>query len=376
MAHMSTRGDRSRPAPDRAGDADAAKTSRRARRDTGYVGESPADDDEVGRSIPRGDAAVEDVTVAMRHLRTVEEAEEATAEEEDRGAHADDERDDDDAMATARPEPRGEWTTKPATETSWRGDGRVAAWLAERERKANKRALGPLRRARKELEWITRRRSAQIANYRRDRKIEIEEQREAMAQAKVASYGAAAKDGADVVTTNDRVGVIEDAAAVIERSRAIARLPARVSVPRFNAAGGARRTTRGGRKKKTSAALPWVTAPARANRRSRTDGSQRVEHATPTARGSSTSEASGSRLGCSCRWRATTRRFQGTPRGATRRCSGARPTTRGKKRRRGGGEPPTFQSFSSEGICLGICSRLCMRERRRRPCDDTYNTSD
>ena len=27
-------------------------------------------------------------------------------------------------------------TTKPATETCWRGDGRVAAWLAERERKA------------------------------------------------------------------------------------------------------------------------------------------------------------------------------------------------------------------------------------------------
>ena len=134
---MSTRGGCSRPAPDRAGDADAAKTSRRARRDTGYVGESPADDGEVGRSIPRGCAAVEDVTVAMRHLRTVEEAEEATAEEEDRGAHADDERDDDDAMATARSEPRGEWTTKPATETSWRGDGRVAAWLAERERKAN-----------------------------------------------------------------------------------------------------------------------------------------------------------------------------------------------------------------------------------------------
>ena len=295
MAHMSTRGGRSHPAPDRAGDASAAKTSRRVRRDTGYVGESPADlPGEVGSSIPRGDAAVEDVTVAMRHLRTVEEAEEATAEEEDRGAHADVERDDDHATATARPEPPlpsgggGEWTTKPATETSWRGDRRVAAWLAERERKANKRALGPLRRARKELEWITRRRSAQIANYRRDRKIEIEEQREAMAQAKVASYGAAAKDGADSVsTTNDRVGVIEDAAAMIERSRAIARLPARVSVPRFNAAGGARRTTRGGRKKKTSAALPWVTAPARANRRSRTDPpgkeSQRCahEHAPP-----------------------------------------------------------------------------------------------
>ena len=291
MAHMSTRGGCSRPAPDRAGDADAAKTSRRPRRDTGYVGESPADDGEVGGSIPRGCAAVEDVTVAMRHLRTVEEAEEATAEEEDRGAHADDERDDDDATATVRPEPPlpsggggVEWTTKPATETCWRGDGRVAAWLAERERKANKRALGPLRRARKELEWITRRRSAQIANYRRDRKIEIEEQREAMAQAKVASYGAAAKDGADVSTTNNRIGVIEDAAAIIERSRAIARLPARVSVPRFNAAGGARRTTRGGRKKKTSAALPWVTAPARANRRSRTDGSQRVEHAPHGAR--------------------------------------------------------------------------------------------
>ena len=288
MAHMSTRGGCSRPAPDRAGDADAAKTSRRARRDTGYVGESPADDGEVGRSIPRGCAAVEDVTVAMRHLRTVEEAEEATAEEEDRGAHADDERDDDDATATVCPEPPlpsggggVEWTTKPATETCWRGDGRVAAWLAERERKANKRALGPLRRARKELEWITRRRSAQIANYRRDRKIEIEEQREAMAQAKVASYGAAAKDGADVSTTNNRIGVIEDAAAIIERSRAIARLPARVSVPRFNAAGGARRTTRGGRKKKTSAALPWVTAPARANRRSRTDPSS-GSHTQPT----------------------------------------------------------------------------------------------
>lgn len=294
---MSTRGGRSGPAPDRAGDADASKTSRRPRRDTGYVGESPADDGEVGSSILRGDAAVEDVTVSMRHLRTVEEAEEATAEEEDRGAHADDERDDDDATATAtaRPEPPlpsgggVEWTTKPATETSWRGDGRVAAWLAERERKANKRALGPLRRARKELEWITRRRSAQIANYRRDRKIEIEEQREAMAQAKVASYGAAAKDGADSVsTTDDRIGVIEDAAAMIERSRAIARLPARVSVPRFNAGGGARRTTRGGRKKKTSAALPWVTAPARANRRSRTDPgkeSQRCAHEhAPTAR--------------------------------------------------------------------------------------------
>ena len=375
MAHMSTRGDRSRPAPDRAGDADAAKTSRRPRRDTGYVGESPADDDEVGRSIPRGDAAVEDVTVAMRHLRTVEEAEEATAEEEDRGAHADDERDDDDAMATARPEPRGEWTTKPATETSWRGDGRVAAWLAERERKANKRALGPLRRARKELEWITRRRSAQIANYRRDRKIEIEEQREAMAQAKVASYGAAAKDGADVVTTNDRVGVIEDAAAVIERSRAIARLPARVSVPRFHAAGGARRTTRAAGRRRPPPRSRGSPRP-RERTGAREPTARKGLNTPPTARGSSTSEASGSRLGCSCRWRATTRRFQGTPRGATRRCSGARPTTRGKKRRRGGGEPPTFQSFSSEGICLGICSRLCMRERRRRPCDDTYNTSD
>ena len=101
-----------------------------------------------------------------------------------------------------------------------------------------------------------------------------------MAQAKVASYGAAAKDGA----------------AIIERTRAIARLPARVSVPRFNAAGGARRTTRGGRKKKTSAALPWVTAPARANRRSRTDRAALAHQ--PTPRGSSTSEASGSRRGC------------------------------------------------------------------------------
>ena len=43
------------------------------------------------------------------------------------------------------------------------------------------------------------------------------------------------QDGADVSTTNNRTA-IEDAAAIIERSRAIARLPARVSVPRFNAA--------------------------------------------------------------------------------------------------------------------------------------------
>ena len=140
------------------------------------------------------------------------------------------------------------------------GGRRPSRGVARRARAQGEQgALGPLRRARKELEWITRRRSAQIANYRRDRKIEIEEQREAMAQAKVASAGAAAKDGADVSTTNNRVGVIEDAAAIIERSRAIARLPARVSVPR-SAAGGARRTTRGGRKKKTSRGSPRLRA--------------------------------------------------------------------------------------------------------------------
>ena len=372
---MSTRGDRSRPAPDRAGDADAAKTSRRPRRDTGYVGESPADDDEVGRSIPRGDAAVEDVTVAMRHLRTVEEAEEATAEEEDRGAHADDERDDDDAMATARPEPRGEWTTKPATETSWRGDGRVAAWLAERERKANKRALGPLRRARKELEWITRRRSAQIANYRRDRKIEIEEQREAMAQAKVASYGAAAKTGR---TSRRRTTASASSRTRRPSSSARARSPAcpRASASRGSTPPVARGAPRGAAGRRRPPPRSRGSPRPRERTGAREPTARKGLNTPPTARGSSTSEASGSRLGCSCRWRATTRRFQGTPRGATRRCSGARPTTRGKKRRRGGGEPPTFQSFSSEGICLGICSRLCMRERRRRPCDDTYNTSD
>ena len=170
---------------------------------------------------------------------------------------------------------------KAATETSWRGDGRVARWLAERERKANKRALGPLRRARKELEWIVKRRSAQIANYRRDRKIEIEEQREAMAQAKVASYGVAAKDRKDATSKSEGTNAtpIDDAEAIIERSKAISRLPPRVSVPdtKFNcrSSAGGRRTTRGGRKKKTSAALPWVTVPSGAGTKNETSDDSR-----------------------------------------------------------------------------------------------------
>ena len=202
LAHMSTRGGCSRPAPDRAGDADAAKTSRRARRDTGYVGESPADDGEVGRSIPRGCAAVEDVTVAMRRhgrwrrrrrrrrrRRTAARTPTTSAtmttrrrrsvpspasERRRRRRRMDDEAGDGDELAGRRPS---------------RGVARRARAQGEqaRARPAPTRAQG--------ARVITRRRSAQIANYRRDRKIEIEEQREAMAQAKVASYGAAAKDG-------------------------------------------------------------------------------------------------------------------------------------------------------------------------------------
>jgi hypothetical protein len=158
---------------------------------------------------------VEDATRSMCHLRTVDEDAEGrgrspTETEDD--AYADDEHEAEDAderastatLPTLLPSPTTAMNAvKAATETSWRGDGRVARWLAERERKANKRALGPLRRARKELEWIVKRRSAQIANYRRDRKIEIEEQREAMAQAKVASYGVAAKDRKDATSKSE-----------------------------------------------------------------------------------------------------------------------------------------------------------------------------
>jgi hypothetical protein len=141
--------------------------------------------------------------------------------------------------------------------------------------------LGPLRRARKELEWIVKRRSAQIANYRRDRKIEIEEQREAMAQAKVASYGVAAKDRKDASSKSEGTNAtpIDDAEAIIERSKAISRLPPRVSVPdtKFNcrSSAGGRRTTRGGRKKKTSAALPWVTVPSGAGAKNETSDDSR-----------------------------------------------------------------------------------------------------
>ena len=164
-------------------------------------------------------------------------------------------------------ERRGYGIIQPRDPTEGGGGGEMSRWLAERERKANKRALGPLRRARKELEWIVKRRSAQIANYRRDRKIEIEEQREAMAQAKVASYGVAAKDRKDATSKSETNATpIDDAEAIIERSKAISRLPPRVSVPdtKFNcrSSAGGRRTTRGGRKKKTSAALPWVTVPS------------------------------------------------------------------------------------------------------------------
>ena len=152
---------------------------------------------------------------------------------------------------------------------------------------------------------------------------------------------------------------------MIERSRAIARLPARVSVPRFNAAGGARRTTRGGRKKKTSAALPWVTAPARANRRSRTDPpgkeSQHARTNTPTPRFINQRSV----------WVAPgvfvqmARDETKVPRDAARRNAavfgGAPYDAREEEAARRGGEHPTSTSFSSEAFCLGIC-RSTLRE--------------
>ena len=253
-----------------------SKPTRRPRRDTGFVSDGI---DAVNKDETTHTYEVEDATRSMCHLRTVDEdaeGEERSPTETEDDAYADDEHeaeDADDATSTATlptllPSPTTAMNAvKAATETSWRGDGRVARWLAERERKANKRALGPLRRARKELEWIVKRRSAQIANYRRDRKIEIEEQREAMAQAKVASYGVAAKDRKDATSKSETNATpIDDAEAIIERSKAISRLPPRVSVPdtKFNcrSSAGGRRTTRGGRKKKTSAALPWVTVPS------------------------------------------------------------------------------------------------------------------
>ena len=212
-----------------------SKPARRPRRDTGFVGDGI---DAVNKDETTHTYEVEDATRSMCHLRTVDEDAEGeerspTTTEDD--AYADDEHeaeDADDATSTATlptllPSPTTAMNAvKAATETSWRGDGRVARWLAERERKANKRALGPLRRARKELEWIVKRRSAQIANYRRDRKIEIEEQREAMAQAKVASYGVAAKDRKDATSKSETNATpIDDAEAIIERSKAISRLP-------------------------------------------------------------------------------------------------------------------------------------------------------
>ena len=255
-----------------------SKPARRPRRDTGFVGDGI---DAVNKDETTHTYEVEDATRSMCHLRTVDEdaeGEERSPTETEDDAYADDEHEAEDADAqtstatlpTLLPSPTTAMNAvKAATETSWRGDGRVARWLAERERKANKRALGPLRRARKELEWIVKRRSAQIANYRRDRKIEIEEQREAMAQAKVASYGVAAKDRKDATSKSEtNASPIDDAEAIIERSKAISRLPPRVSVPdtKFNcrSSAGGRRTTRGGRKKKTSAALPWVTVPSSA----------------------------------------------------------------------------------------------------------------
>ena len=56
--------------------------------------------------------------------------------------------------------------------TAWRGDRRVARWLAERARKDAERRLGPIRRAHRDLDWIIKRRRAQIANCRRDMKNE------------------------------------------------------------------------------------------------------------------------------------------------------------------------------------------------------------
>ena len=63
--------------------------------------------------------------------------------------------------------------------------------------------------------------------------------------------------------------VIDHVVAIIERSRAIARVPARVSVPRFNA--GGRAAHHEGRPEEEDLRRKRVTAPARANRRSRTD---------------------------------------------------------------------------------------------------------
>ena len=60
---------------------------------------------------------------------------------------------------------------RPSPEVAWRGDRRVARWLAERARKMPSDARSDPR-AHRDLDWIIKRRRAQIANCRRDMKNE------------------------------------------------------------------------------------------------------------------------------------------------------------------------------------------------------------
>ena len=54
----------------------------------------------------------------------------------------------------------------------WKGDEKISAWYAQKKEKEREAAVAKIRRAHKDLNWVLERRTAQIANFRRDRKNE------------------------------------------------------------------------------------------------------------------------------------------------------------------------------------------------------------
>jgi hypothetical protein len=56
--------------------------------------------------------------------------------------------------------------------SSWKDDEHIQEWYQRRKEKERELAKMKIRRAHKDLNWVMERRTAQIANFRRDRKNE------------------------------------------------------------------------------------------------------------------------------------------------------------------------------------------------------------
>lgn len=116
---------------------------------------------------------------------------------------------DPDAMSVASSMGRSMSSTQVS---SWKDDERIQEWYQRRKEKEREMAKMKIRRAHKDLNWVLERRTAQIANFRRDRKNEEKAEKEVQVKAHTSAAKAHLK--ASVTTTAKLKSIANHAAGL------------------------------------------------------------------------------------------------------------------------------------------------------------------